>query len=227
MARRAGAVTAYRWGAFLLATVIWVRCFADARLEEFGWQFQYLDIWALSLSVVALACTVRLSMGWSRSRHAALVGTAAALNAVIVVVHLGPLIGDAAMAQSAPTPFGEPVGGADPAWKAAYLHAVGPLVQIADAALLLGAFRQIGGALLGVAAVGLAYAAWLELAVRPLNATHDGTGGLPYAALNALEAPGRLGVYAVVTVGGLLAVLLLWALQRALRGGAAGPLAAG
>ena len=227
MARLAGAVTAYRWGVFLLAAGIWLLCFADARLEEFGWQFQYLDVWALSLSVLALACTLRLSMGWSRSRHASLVGTAAALNAVIVTIHLGPLLGDAAMAQSPAAPFGAAAGAAGPSWKAAYLHVAGPLLQIADAVLLLGAFRQVGGALLGVVVTALVYASWLELAVRPLNVAHDGTGGLPYAALNAMEPSSRLGVYALVAAGGLLAVAVLWAVQRAVRGGAPGPLAAG
>ena len=218
MARIANALVAYRAGVLLLATAVWVLCFADARIVEFGWQFQYLDVWALSLSVLVGCLMLRRSLGWGESRHAVLAGTAAALNAVVIAIHLGPLIGEvASTAHRGASPFAQ-VGA--PLWKSVYLYLVGPALQIADATLILGAFRQIGGALCGVAVVALSYVAWIELAVGPLNDAQDGSGGLPYAFLNAMALPERLGVYAMAACGGMLVVPALWAIQRGVRGGA-------
>ena len=207
MAWLAGKAAWYRWGVALLAAGMWVFCFAEARLAYFGWQFRFLDVWALTASMVSAALMLRLAMGWSRSRHEVFVAVAAALNAVAIAAHLGPLLGGS-------TTW--------PGWKLAYLHVLGPALQIADAVLILGAFGRISGALLGVAVTGLAYVAWLELAVRPLNAAADGTGGLPYAALDAMEPAARLAVYAAATAGGMAALAALAALQRALRSKGAG-----
>ena len=205
MTGSADAVAAYRWGTLILAGAAWAHCFRDARIEEFGWQFRHLDIWALSASAAAAVLMVRLSMGWSRSRHEAYVGTVAVLNAVVLAIHLGPLLSGSAAAASAPM------------WKLAYLHLIAPLLQIADAVLILGAFRCVGGALGGTAIAALSYVAWLELAVRPLNPDPDGTGGLPYAALDAMDPSDRLALYAAATLGALAFVPALRAIQRALR----------
>ena len=207
MAWLAGVAAGYRWGVALLAVVMWALCFAEARLAHFGWQFRFLDVWALTLSMVSAAFMLRLAMGWSRSRHEAFAAVVAALNAVVIATHLGPLL----------------VGPmAWPGWKLAYLHLLGPALQIADAVLILGAFRRIGGALLGVALTAMAYVAWIELAVRPLNAAADGLGGLPYAALDAMGPAARLAVYAAATLGGLASLPALAALQRALGSKGAG-----
>lgn len=197
-------VAAYRWMVLGLAAVAWAWCFADARMAEFGWQFRHLDVWALTLSLVSAVAMVRLSMGWSRTRHDALAGTAAALNALVIAAHLLPVLLDGAPL----TPRG------------AYLHIVGPMLQIVDAMLILGAFGRLSGALVGAAALAASYVAWLELAVRPLNA-RDGVGGLPYAGLDALEPWARLVVYALAIAAGLAAVPMLRAAQRVLRPAAA------
>ena len=204
MVRMAGVTAAYRWGVAALAAVVWARCFAEARLEHFGWQFRYLDVWALTASAISAAFMLRLAMGWSRSRHEVFVGAAAALNAVVIALHLGPLV-------------------QGPGWKEAYLHLIAPSLQIADAVLILGAFERMRGALAGFALTALAYVAWIELAVRPLNVSADGVGGLPYAALDAMAPSARLAVYGGATLIGLAAVPVLRALQRALGPGGAPP----
>lgn len=204
-ARRLG--TAHRWVVLILATAVWARCFGEARLEEFGWQFRLIEVWAASATALSAAFTVRLSMGWSRSPHAPFVAATAALNAVVLVLHLGP------SGAFAPT---------SPGWHAASLLLVLPLMQIADALLILGAFRRVRGAVAWVSAGALTYVAWVELAVRPLNATPEGLGGLPYPSLDAMAPIDRLTVYAVVT-GLALAVLSGFSvLQRRLRPEGAG-----
>ena len=212
MARFVCAPTAYRGGVFLLAVAMWAWCFGDARLEEFGWQFRHLEVWALSASALSAAMTLRLSMGWSRSPHEGFVAATAALNAVVIVGYLGPLGAG---------------GAAGPGWQAAYLHLIGPSLQIADALLILGAFSRLGGAVAWVLGLALAYVAWVELAVRPLNASAEGSGGLPYAALNGMDVPSRLAVYGLATLGALAALALFRGLQRARRGVGSGPVAAG
>ena len=202
MRARVGVVAAYRWGVFLLAAAIWLRCFGEARLEEFGWQFRHLEVWALTASLFSAAATLGLSMGWSAQRHDAFVASVAALNAVVVAAHLGPL--------------GLEAGGTGRAtWVAAYLFLLGPLLQIADAALIHRAFHRLRGAVAGALTFAAAYVAWVELAVRPLNASAEGLGGLPYAALDAMEPQARLIVYAGATTLALAALPALRALQRA------------
>ena len=212
MARVAGAAMAYRWGVALLAATVWVWCFEDARLEDFGWQFRCLDIWALSASTISAAFMLRLSMGWSRSRHETFVRVTAALNAAVVAVHLLPVVSDVPASS-----LGPPLASS---FKATYLHLVGPLLQIADAVLILGAFRgafrALGGAAAGVALVAVTYVAWIELAVRPLNARADGRGGLPYGALDPLDPAARLAVYALTALGAVAALAVLWAVRRAI-----------
>ncbi len=211
MTRVADAAVACRWGVVLLATTVWVWSFEDARIEEFGWQFRWLDIWALSASAVSSAFMLRLSMGWSRSRHETFVQITAALNAVVVAIHLLPAVSDIPASALGPA--------SAPSVKAAYLHLIGPALQIADAVLILGAFRGplrgLGGAAAGVALVAVTYVAWIELAVRPLNARADGRGGLPYGALDPVELPERLAVYALAALGAAASLAVLWAIQRA------------
>ena len=218
MARVARAATAYRWGVALLAGAVWAWCFGDARIEQFGWQFRCIEIWALSASAVAAVLMLRLSMGWSRRRHEGFVRVTAGLNAAVVAIHLLPAVSSVPVTELGPA--------ITSGVKAAHLHLVGPLLQIADAVLILGAFRGsaglLGRAAGGVALVAASYVAWIELAVRPLNARADGRGGLPYGALDPLGPGERLGVYAAVTLGAVAALAGLWAIGRALDAGRGG-----
>lgn len=201
MERRTRWQVIYRWATLALAVIVWVRCFGDARLDEFGWQFRLVEVWAVSASAISAALMVRLSMGWSASRHESFAGGVAAVNAVVVALHLGPL----------------GLISSTPAWHVLGLTLIVPLLQIADALLVLRAFGHLRGAVAWVLGIALAYVAWVELAVRPLNLPVDGGGGLPYPALNALGAVDRLGVYGAAT-GLALAVLPgLWVVQRRLR----------
>ena len=211
MVRVADATVVYRWGVAILAAAVWVWCFADARLAQFGWQFRCIEIWALSASVVSAIFMLRLSMGWSRSRHEGFVRITAALNCLVVAIHLLPLVSDVPASDLGPS--------LTSSFKTAHLLAIGPLLQIADAVLILGVFRgplrSLADAAAGVALVAATYVAWIELAVRPLNARADGRGGLPYGALDPLEPDARLAVYGVASLGAVGALAGLWGLQRA------------
>ena len=195
--------TTYRWGVLLFTAIVWVRCFGEARLEEFGWQFRLIEVWAMSASLVSAAFMVRLSMGWSRSRHASFAAAACVLNAVVLALHLGPL---GILAPPAPS------------WHAVSLHLIAPVLQIADAVLILGAFERLHRAVAWTLGAAVTYVGWVELAVRPLNASIEGQGGLPYAGLDAMTLTHRLGLYAAVTVFGLALLPGFWVLQRKLRG---------
>lgn len=197
----------YRWALLLFTATVWVWCFREARLAEFGWQFRLLEVWAATAGAISAVLVLRVVLGWSRSRHAAFVGAVAALNAVVIALHLGPL------GVLAPP---------DPRWHALSLHLVLPLSQIADALLVVRAFGRLRGAVAWALGIAVGYVAWLELAVRPLNASAEGLGGLPYPPLDAMSSSDRLGVYAAVTAFGLAVLPGLWVLQRALRGEGAG-----
>lgn len=199
MRRMGKARAAYRWGLLALSVVVWARCFGDARLEEFGWQFRLIEVWAVTGTVLAAALMVRLSMGWSRSRHEELVGGVAAVNVVVLALHLGPL------GVWSPTL---------PGWHGLALNVVVPAAQIADAVLILGAFRRVRGAVAWSSSMAAAYVVWIELAVRPLNASVEGRGGLPYPPLDAMPLSDRLGLYAAVTLLGLAVLPGLAIVQR-------------
>jgi hypothetical protein len=203
MSRTAWLGAVYRWGVLVLASVVWMRCFGEARMAEFGWQFRLLEVWAVSATALSTAFMVRLSMGWSRSPHTPFVGAVAAVNVVVVALHLGQL---------------SPAPATSPGWHALSLLLVLPLLQIADALFVLGAFKRLRRAMAWVVAIAATYVAWVEMAVRPLNASSEGRGGLPYPILDTMPLADRLGFYVAMT-GLALAVLPgLRVVQRRLRG---------
>ena len=122
---------------------------------------------------------------------------------------------------------GEPLAQAGAAaWvEIAYLHAIGPAIQIADAALLTRAFGRPLKAAGAFAALAIAYVAWIELAVAPLNAEPLGkvASGLPYLFLNDMEAGSRATFYILAALGGLAFLVVLHIVSRlAARPGRAG-----
>lgn len=199
MGRKLGGRALYRWGTLILAAIVWARCFGDARLAEFGWQFRLFEVWAVTATALSSALMVRLSMGWSHAAHAPLVGAVAGVNIVVVVLYLAPL-----------GVFPGPSQG----WHPVALGLVVPAMQIADALLILGAFRRLRGAAARVVAIAVGYVLWVELAVRPLNASAEGRGGLPYPLLDAMAPADRLGLYVAATALALAALPVLGLLQR-------------
>ena len=99
-----------------------------------------------------------------------------------------------------------------------YLHALGPALQWIDALFVQRAFRRFTQALGVLIGTVLAYVAWAEFVVRPMNDSPSGsvTSGLPYPFLNNLELPGRVTFYGVNLGVAVLVLLGVTALCMAL-----------
>lgn len=81
-------IRTYRWIVLLLAVAFFldratVEDFADA--SDFGWQFRYLTIWALTGSMVAAALMLTPQFGRRDGRGAVLVALVAVMNMIVVV----------------------------------------------------------------------------------------------------------------------------------------------
>ncbi|KAF0675934.1 hypothetical protein [Profundibacterium mesophilum] len=206
----------FRWGVLILAAFYWLELFRRIEPETFGWQFRYLTIWALSLSVVSAAMMLRHMRGGSPPY--VLAATTAIFNALVLLLYWRLYFTDPALVNGS----GEIV-----AWREYYLHGAGPVLQIIDALLLFGAFRRPLATVAATLAGIVLYVGWIELLVGPRNAEPAGlvTSGLPYPFLNDLALGGRFEFYATTTVTGLvfiaLGTIVTWARGRMLRGRAA------
>jgi hypothetical protein len=78
-----------------------------------------------------------------------------------------------------------------------YLHLVGPAVIIIDAIFVARSFYQPLRGALATLSICLAYIAWAEILVGPLNNSPIGrvTSGLPYPFLNDMDIAGRAQFY--------------------------------
>lgn len=209
MDRLGGALGLWRLGVFLLAAGFWLYQFATQDLADFGWQFRFLTVWALSLSVLSAWFALRVSLRLSTSAHRTLMAGTAVLNAMVVLLYWRLYL-------ESPTQ----VNGADvlPALQEWYLHALGPALQWIEALFLTRAFvRPIPSALTVLGAI-MAYVLWIELAVQPLNEVPGGavTTGLPYPFLNDMPLRDRLVFYAVQAGVALLVLGAFQVLQRLL-----------
>jgi hypothetical protein len=207
----------YRWIVLLLAAFFFldrmtVETFTD--LSDFGWQFRYLTIWALTGSLIVAAMMLTPAFGRADARGALFVAVVAVLNMIVVVSYWRLYFTDPTLVNG---------GNVIVPHREYYLHLIGPALQWADALWLKRALRRAGAVALWLGAVVVAYLVWAELIVAPLNDDPVGlvTAGLPYPFLNDMTLPARLGFYAATWASGLvfLAVLcaLQWALDRARR----------
>lgn len=202
----------FRWTVLLLAVFYWLELFRRFAPEEFGWQFRFLTIWALTLSVVSAAAMLNHMRGGPAPY--VLAATTAIFNALVLLLYWRLYFTDPALVNGS----GEIV-----AWREYYLHGAGPLLQIFDALFLFGAFRKpistVAATMLGI----VLYVSWIEFLVAPLNDAPRGTvtSGLPYPFLNDLEPAGRMSFYLTTTATGLvfiaLGTLVTWGMGRIAR----------
>ena len=198
-------VTLYRWCVLLLAAFFFLDRFTAedfGNMAEFGWQFRYLTIWALTGSLIAAAMMLTPAYGRPGPRGEVFVSVVAVLNVIVVVSYWRLYFTDPKL-----------VNGENEivAYREYYLHLLGPLLQWVDVLTIKRAFRHMGAAALGLGALVLAYLGWAEFAVEPLNAAPVGTvtAGLPYPFLNDMTPAQRLGFYAATWASGLVFILVL------------------
>lgn len=206
--QRQSGVIVFRWLVLALASGYWIYQFHQMLdpARGFGWQFRYLTIWALSVSVLSAWAVLRLSLGQTDRRPETLAGLAVVMNGLVVYLYWRLYFADPAQVN----------GGRAIVWfQEFYLHLVGPLLQWIDAVFLLGVFRRPGPVLGLFVVLVLAYVGWAELIVQPMNDRPVGTvtRGLPYPFLNNMEFAQRMVFYAGSAALGLVIVAVGWAIQ--------------
>ena len=201
-------VRAYRWAVLVLAAIFFVDRFGTERftLESFGWQFRYLTIWALTLSLVSAAMMTTRAYGASDDRGAVFVSVTAAMNLLVVASYWRLALTDPSLV------YGDTrvVQVRD-----LYLHLVGPALQVGDALFFKRAIRFARRTVAWVLALIVTYVLWAELVVAPLN--DDPVGrvrtGLPYPFLNDMGLGARLRFYAATALAGACLVGVLRLVQ--------------
>ena len=206
-------ILAYRLFTFAITLFYFFYVFTTVDFDLFGWQFRFLTVWGLTASLISAWFMLRLSMGWSESRHEVWASVTVVLNATVVLMYWKIYFTDPALF------YGD--DGGPPSQHLEYFqHGLGPALQMFDAFFLLGAFRRLKATALGVLILPIVYIGWVEGIVHPLNTrpVGDVTSGLPYLFLNNMEPAARLSFYGTTIgtmlalfVGGVvIAVLLRW-----------------
>jgi len=180
--------TQFSIAAFVLALGFWFYQFTTQSGGNFGMQFRYLTIWGLSFAVIAHYLLWRdRSKGQHPSYPAFITGTAV-LNIMVVFLYWRLYFIDPSLVNGDNTPV----------WfQEYYLHLVGPAIIIIDAIFVARSFYQPLRGALATLTICLAYIAWAEILVGPLNNSPIGrvTSGLPYPFLNDMDIAGRTQFY--------------------------------
>ena len=199
----------YRWIVLLLAVAFFVdratvEDFSD--WSDFGWQFRYLTIWALTGSLVAAALVLTPRFGRRDGPGAVFVSVVAVLNMIVVVSYWRLYFDDPTLVNGDNdiVPLRE-----------YYLHLAGPILQWIDVLALKRGFRRVVAVALWLGVAVLAYLGWSEFVVAPLNDAPVGTvtTGLPYPFLNDMTPVARLAFYGVTWASGLVFIAVLRGLQ--------------
>ena len=85
-----------------------------------------------------------------------------------------------------------------------------------DAFLILGVFSRLKPVFYAAIILGIAYSAWAELVLHPLNAKPIGTvtAGLPYPFLNNMEFGTRMVFYGFSTIANFVFILIAWSIAK-------------
>ncbi|MEL6610389.1 MAG: hypothetical protein AAFO93_15900 [Pseudomonadota bacterium] len=204
-------VILYRWLVFALAAFYSVYMLTTSSYEGAGGPFRYLTIWALLLSFFCASRVLAISERRSDRRWDAVIAATAVVNAMVVFLYWRLYFADAASV----TRNGE----LGVWWKEYYLHGAGAVLMWIDAIVINRPFRRLVASALTLVGIVVAYVAWSELLVGPLNGTPIGsvTTGLPYPFLNNLELAGRLEFYGVNVVTALVVLAVFFALGWVMR----------
>ncbi|MEM1130091.1 MAG: hypothetical protein AAGH83_06150 [Pseudomonadota bacterium] len=199
MSRR---VLVYRLCVLALALFYFIDRFSleDYRdFSDFGWQFRYLTIWALTGSLIAAAAMLVPGLGAPGPRWSIYVSVIAVINAIVVYLYWRIYLDDPSLI------YGD---NAIVWWRDYYLHLAGPLLQWIDVLFIKRAFRFPLRVAAWLAVMVVAYAAWAELVVGPLNDGPVGsvTSGLPYPFMNDMVFSARLRFYVMAFLAGLLLI---------------------
>ena len=200
MRRLGGPLGVWRLGVLLLAAGFWAHQFALQDLADFGWQFRYVSIWALTVGLLASAAAVRSTFDPDAGAPDTLLLLAAALSATQAVCY---------WVLRADDPAGMATGGIiDAPVRSLYLHGAMPILLWIEAVLLTRATRGAQAAAAWLLVVLATYMLWIEAAVAPLNPSPSGlvTTGLPYPVLNDMTQGMRAVVYVQAAALGLAMV---------------------
>lgn len=211
-------VLRFRVAVFALTVFFFIEGFFHLEAHTIGWQFRFLTIWGLVLSMVSAWLMLRRSRGLTDKRFDQFASATAVMNIMVVFLYWRIYLND-------PSAFYEDGVRTISLWREYYLHGLGPILQWIDVFFILRGFRrpvQTGGLVAGIAAV---YFIWIELIVAPLNSEPAGTisQGLPYRFLNNLELSERVTFY--LTNMGLSIVLVFicagiaFAIRRMIKSG--------
>lgn len=206
-------VRAFRVSTFAVTAYYFCLLFFTTDHDAFGWQFRFLTVWGLTASTVSAWFMLRLAYGFSDNRHEVWASVTVVLNATVVLMYWKIYFTDPALFYGAD-------GGPESLHQEYFLHAFGPALQMIDAFFILGVFTKLRGTVIGVLTLPLAYIAWAELVLQPMNQTPAGsvTTGLPYLFLNNLEQPERVNFYITTVVTMLIlfagGVAFAWVLRR-------------
>ena len=201
-------VRLYRLVVFLLAGFYFVDRFAAEGFvwDNFGWQFRYMTIWALTLSLISAAMMLIPYYGRRGEPGSVFVSVTAIANMLVVFSYWRLYFQDPAMVN----------GGRDLVpYREYYLHLAGPLLQWFDVLFLKRGFRSPMRIALWLAVMVVLYVEWVEFIIRPLNDDPVGTitTGLPYPFLNDMSLADRGLFYLSVFVTGLVFILIFRVLQ--------------
>ncbi len=193
----------YRWIVFLLAAGYAVFELVSHPYDTPAGPFRFLTIWALFLSFYSASRMLALSEHRITRQHEVTAICAAVVNVMVVYMYWRLFFINPDLVNSR---------GDIPWYRQYYLHALGPALQIVDAAFIARAFRRVHRAILPVCGIVIAYVIWIEYVLQPLGDQPSGsvTSGLPYPFLNNMEMTERLIFYAS-NVGLALGLLIAFA----------------
>lgn len=206
MRRLGGPLGVWRLGVLLLAAGFWAQQFALQDLADFGWQFRYFAVWALTLGLAAGALTFRLSLVPDAGAPNSLLLVAAAVSALQAVLFWFFRLSD-------PSAIGAGGAGGDPV-RIVYLHVLMPAFIWLEAVVFNRTARAAPAAACWLLMTLAAYVLWIEGAVVPLNPVPAGavTSGMPYPFLNDMTQGARAALYAKASIVGVgLIGLVHWA----------------
>lgn len=176
-------------------------------LAHFGWQFRFLTIWGLTLSMIAAGMMLTGRYGQRDDRGAIFVSCVAVINMVVVFTYWRLFYEDPNLVLA---------DGKQPAlYREYYLHLIGPLLQWIDLLYIKRAFRFPLRTAAWLVVVVACYTIWVELLVQPMNATPAGsvTNGLPYPFLNNMTLDQRFVFYGATYLIALVFTGLFWVVQ--------------